>query len=132
MDLSTLSTKQIGNLGEAVACEYLKRHGHTIAAKNYVKKTGEIDVIALEGETLHFVEVKTVLSDDFPTSTYVGRDEYDPSINIHEWKLRKIARTAEWYVAEKEWEGEWQVDAALVWLRRSDGRAKVSYLAQII
>jgi len=46
--------------------------------------------------------------------------------------VRKVARTAEWYVMEKDWEGDWQVDGCLVWLRRRDGMARVRYLPQIV
>lgn len=131
MDLSSKTSKEIGNLGESIACEYLKRHGFSIRDRNISKKTGELDVIAEKGETLHFVEVKTILTDEFPKEKDTG-DEYDPSLNLHEAKVRKVARTGEWYVLEKRWEGEWQVDGCLVWIRRRDGMAKVSYLPQIV
>ena len=135
MDLTDKSRKEVGNLGENIAAEYLRRRGMTIRDRNFAKKTGEIDIIAqsaeIEGETLHFVEVKTVLANEFPQEEY-GRDEYDPSLNLHAAKVRKVARTAEWYVLEKRWEGEWQVDGCLVWLRRRDGMARVSYLPQIV
>jgi len=65
MDISSLTTKEVGNLGETVACEYLRRHGFTIRDRNYVKKTGELDVVAEKEDTLHFVEVKTVLAHNF-------------------------------------------------------------------
>lgn len=131
MDTSTKSRKEVGNLGENVAAEYLKRHGFTIRDRNVARKTGELDIIAEKEDTLHFVEVKTVLTDKFPLDENVA-DTYDPSLNLHEMKIRKVARTGEWYVLEKEWEGEWQVDGCLVWLRRSDGMAKVRYLPQIV
>lgn len=131
MDITHLSHKEIGNLGEKVAAEYLERHGLKVRERNVVKKTGEIDLIAQERETLHFVEVKTILTDEFPIEQGI-KDEYDPSLNLHEAKIRKVARTGEWYVMEKGWEGEWQVDGCLVWIRRRDGMAKVSYLPQIV
>jgi Holliday junction resolvase-like predicted endonuclease len=91
-----------------------------------------LDIIAEKEENiLHFVEVKTVLADEFPEEKY-ARDNYDPSLNLHEAKVRKVARTGEWYVLERKWEGEWQVDGCLVWLRRRDGMAHVSYLPQIV
>ena len=131
MDLSHKSRKEIGNLGEAVAAEYLRRRGMTIVDKNVSRKTGELDVIAREGDTLHMVEVKTVVADEFPSEEY-AEDEYDPSLNLHQSKLRKVARTGEWYVLEKRWAGEWQVDGCLVWLRRRDGLARVRYLPQLL
>ncbi|MDP2655878.1 MAG: YraN family protein [bacterium] len=132
MDISSLTTKEVGNLGENVACEYLRRHGFSIRDRNYVKKTGELDIIAEKENTLHFVEVKTVLAEDFPLAENKGEDIYDPSLNLHQAKVRKVARTGEWYVLEKKWGEEWQVDGCLVWLRRRDGMARVSYLPQIV
>lgn len=131
MDVSTLSTKQIGDLGEKIACEYVKRRGMKIVETNAVRKTGEIDIVARKGNTLHFIEVKTILAVNLPKEMDV-EDRYDPTVNLHEAKIRKVARTSEWYVANKDWEGEWQVDAALVWLRKGDGKAKVTYLPQIL
>ncbi len=134
MDLHTKSRKEIGAVGEKVAVEYLRRQGLTLVDKNYARKTGEIDVIVRGNEgggTLHFVEVKTIVVDELPRAGE-QRDDYDPSANLHEAKVRKVARTGEWYVMEKGWEGEWQVDGCLVWLRRRDGMAHVHYLPQIV
>ena len=131
MDVSSKTRKEIGALGEKVAAEYLKRHGFSIVDHNVARKTGELDLIAKKENTLHFVEVKTILTDEFSNEKQTD-DTYDPSLNLHEAKVRKVARTGEWYVLEKDWEGEWQVDGCLVWLRRRDGMAHVSYLPQIV
>ncbi len=131
MDLSLFSTKDIGNLGEKVAAEYLRRQGMKIVAKNVARKTGEIDIVARKRDCLHFVEVKSILCVQFPDDAD-NNDRYDPSVNLHEAKIRRVARTSEWYVANTDWEGEWQVDAVLVWLRTRDGKARVRYLPQIL
>ena len=131
MDISSKTRKEVGVIGEKVAAEYLKRHGFFIRDRNFVRKTGELDLIAEKENTLHFVEVKTILAYNF-LSEKSSSDDYDPSLNLHETKIRKVARTGEWYVLEKKWEGEWQVDGMLVWLRRRDGMARVSYLPQIV
>ena len=54
----TLKRRQ-GNEGEDKACEYLKKRGYKILARNYAAKTGEIDIIASLRNALIFVEVKT-------------------------------------------------------------------------
>ena len=131
MDISSRTRKEVGALGEKVAAEYLKRHGFSISDRNVSRKTGELDLVAEKEDTLYFVEVKTILVDEFPDEKSSG-DDYDPSLNLHEAKIRRVARTGEWYVLEKKWEGEWQVDGILVWLRRRDGIARVSYLPQIV
>lgn len=131
MDIASQDRKQVGALGEKIAAEYARRRGMRIVARNVARKTGEIDIIAKKGETLHFIEVKTLVVTNLPEERQTD-DRYDPSANIHEAKIRRIARTAEWYVANIDWDGEWQVDAALVWIRKGDGKAKVTYLPQIL
>lgn len=131
MDILSKTRKEVGALGEKVAAEYLKRHGFEIVDRNVMRKTGELDVVVLGENTLHFVEVKTMIVDEFPKERNAN-DDYDPSLNLHEAKIRKVARTGEWYVAEKEWAGDWQVDGCLVWLRKRDGQALVRYLPQIV
>jgi len=130
-DISTWLSGDIGRYGEKVAAVYLKRKGFRIVATNVARSTGEIDVIAQKGNTLHFVEVKSLRVRELP-KVGVSRDTYDPSANLHEAKIRRVARTSEWYVANIGWEGEWQVDGLLVWLRSRDGAAHVSYLPQIV
>jgi putative endonuclease len=47
-----------GKEGEEFVADYLKKHGFTLLTQNYRKQYGEVDLIALNGETLAFVEVK--------------------------------------------------------------------------
>ena len=54
-----------GRRGERIACRYLLRQGFDILARRHRNRCGELDLIAYEGETLVFVEVKTRGSRDF-------------------------------------------------------------------
>jgi putative endonuclease len=54
----TQQRQQLGKQGEALASWYLKACGYRILAQNYRNRMGEIDIIAKEGGTLVFVEVK--------------------------------------------------------------------------
>jgi putative endonuclease len=49
----------IGKRGEDFVCNFLEKKGYTILDRNFHSRVGEIDVIALEGRTIVFVEVKT-------------------------------------------------------------------------
>ena len=57
--------KFLGKRGEVVACKYLQSNGYRILEKNYKTHIGEIDVIAEDGETLCFIEVKTRSGDGY-------------------------------------------------------------------
>lgn len=91
------STSALGVRGEQLALKYLIDRGYRIVVTNFkvpvgrnskgVQVTGEIDIIALDGETLCFVEVKTRRSEEFaPVITAVDRR-----------KQRQISRTARVY-----------------------------------
>lgn len=131
MLFSSESKQEIGAYGEKVAEAYLLRHDFKIIGRNVVRKTGELDRVALKGKTLHVVEVKSVVCEEFPNERFAV-DTYDPSFNLHPYKLQKVVRTGEWFIAERGFEGEWQVDGILVWIRRRDGCARVRYLPQIV
>lgn len=88
----------LGVRGEALAVDYLKRrHGYQIVATNFLvplgralsgqKLTGEIDIIAYDGPTLVFIEVKTRRSDEFAA----------PERAVDLRKQRQIARAARRY-----------------------------------
>ena len=54
-----LWNKLFGDRGERAAAKYLKRQGFRIVSRNYATPWGEIDIVALDGATIVFVEVKT-------------------------------------------------------------------------
>ena len=54
-----MTTKSIGDMGERAVSRYLALRLYEIVARNYRSDHGEIDIIALRGNTLCFVEVKT-------------------------------------------------------------------------
>ncbi|HWB14509.1 MAG TPA: YraN family protein [Pirellulales bacterium] len=54
----------LGQRGEALAARWLKKHGYTIVARGSRGALGEIDLVAVDGRTVVFVEVKTRRSQD--------------------------------------------------------------------
>ena len=57
--LRAFLNRKLGREGELAAAAYLQRKGIRILARNFHCRTGEIDLIARDGDTLVFVEVKT-------------------------------------------------------------------------
>lgn len=57
-DKNLVNTKDKGNLGEELACEFLVDRGYRIMARNYVFHKKEVDIIARDKNTIVFVEVK--------------------------------------------------------------------------
>lgn len=54
-----LTTQELGRLGEDLAASYLISQGWSILDRNWRSRSGEIDLIGLDGPTLVIVEVKT-------------------------------------------------------------------------
>jgi putative endonuclease len=55
----------MGRKGERIACRFLLRQGFDILARRFRARRGEVDLVALEGDILVFIEVKTRASKDF-------------------------------------------------------------------
>ncbi len=132
MNFKNASHKEIGHFGERATAEYFKKHGFRILDRNVARKTGELDIVIQKENVVHIVEVKSIACDDFPNTLNDNGYLFNPADNLHSTKIRKVVRTGEWYIAEKGWEGEWQVDGAIVWIRRRDGVARVRYLPHIV
>lgn len=76
-----------GKLGEQAALKLLTKAGYRIIDRNFRSKFGEIDLVAIDGDTLVFVEVKTRWSRKFGL----------PEEAVNYWKIRSIIKTGEYY-----------------------------------
>ncbi len=53
-----MSSYQEGLTGEGLAADYLVKRGYTVVARRFRSRTGEVDLVARQGNTLYFIEVK--------------------------------------------------------------------------
>lgn len=83
-----MNRRKEGAYYENLVAEYLKTQGYEILEKNYRCRIGEIDLIAKEGETLVFVEVKYRRNDKMG----------DPKEAVDQKKQKKISMTASYYL----------------------------------
>jgi putative endonuclease len=81
--------RSAGQQGEDSAARYLALHGYRIVHRNFRAPRGEIDLIAMDGATLVFIEVKARADDSKGT----------PAAAVDERKQRRIRHAAEWYCA---------------------------------
>ncbi|NIA30552.1 MAG: YraN family protein [Actinobacteria bacterium] len=76
---------QLGKRGEDLAEKYLSDGGMKILVRNYRAGHGEIDIIAKDGNSLVFVEVKSSMSYAFgPPETWVDRRKQQNMIRVAE------------------------------------------------
>lgn len=123
----------VGAEGEEVAGMWLKKHGFSIIATNYLKKWGEIDIIAKKEEIIHFIEVKTVSYETKQElEAAISRGTWRPEENAHPKKLKKVARTAETWCLENKWEGQWQIDVVAVRIVPREKYATISLINNVI
>jgi putative endonuclease len=73
-----------GNRAERAAARHLKRQGYRILARNYACPQGELDLVALDGEGLVFVEVRSTGADD----------PAEPAASVDLAKQRRLTRLA--------------------------------------
>jgi putative endonuclease len=83
---------QLGRLGEQLAAEHLIRRGFQIVERNYRTRWGELDIVAYDGRTLAFCEVKTRRLDT------PGRD---PLESVHTAKRSKVRKMAGRWLVER-------------------------------
>jgi len=78
-----------GKAGEEAAASYLKKNGMLILERNFRSRIGEVDIIAKDGETIVFAEVKS-------WSTY-GIDALEHAMNAK--KQHKIIETSKYFLS---------------------------------
>lgn len=78
------STRSKGNFIENHATAYLMRQGYRILARNYAYRGGELDIVAQDGNTTVFVEVKSVWSNS----------QGNPAARVNASKQKKVWKTA--------------------------------------
>jgi len=91
-----------GTIAEEKACAYLRSTGFDIVDRNVYSRFGEIDIIALKGGVLHFVEVKSA-------------NEYEAAVqNITPTKLHRFLLTVESYLKKHNLDLEYCIDGVIV------------------
>lgn len=119
--------RRLGDIGENIACTFLEKHGFEIIERNYLRKWGEIDIIARKGGVIHFVEVKSVSG-----GTVQGPALYRPEDNMHPWKLKRLGRTIQTYLLHKKLDCDWQLDLITVKMDMKTRQARVEMIENIV
>ncbi|MEW6771356.1 MAG: YraN family protein [Bacillota bacterium] len=87
--------KRLGKLAETLAAEHLRRKGYRILVQNYRCRCGEVDIVALDGRTLVFVEVRAKSTTGFGT----------PQESVGHRKQAKLREVARHYLASEQTRG---------------------------
>ena len=111
-------TKTLGQRGEDIAARYLRKLGYIIVARGQRDAIGEIDVIAVDGRTVVFIEVKTRTS----------HDAGHPADAVDEDKQRRLTRLALAYLKRHDLlECSARFDVVAVTWPAEDGRPTIEH-----
>ena len=88
----SLFRKLLGRTGEDLAAKHLAGRGYTILERNYSAPYGEIDLVALDGGTVVFVEVKTRTTDAYGA----------PELAVDGRKQERMVKAALGYLRNKK------------------------------
>lgn len=98
--------RKYGSFGEQLATEYIQDQGFKVLFRNWRFKYWELDIVAMDGDILVFVEVKSRTKLDY------GQPE-----QFVDWKKQKnMIRAAESYIRQYKFEGEIRFDVVSVYL----------------
>src|SRR3989344_6013072 len=127
-----MTTKELGDLGEKIACEYLVNKGFNILGKNTRINFGEIDIIARKkwsffsrtDKTIHFIEVKTIMSNN----------SFYPEERVDYKKQRKLAQLAEIWLSKNKFKQNYpyQIDAIGILINEKTRNAKLHYFPNVV
>jgi putative endonuclease len=115
--------KRIGNQGEQIAAVYLESKGYRILEQNYHTRFGEIDLVAQEGDSLVFVEVKA------RTSTTFGL----PEASVTTAKLEKIENAILlWLQDHPDYEDDWRIDVIAILLKKDTTVEDIQHFINVL
>jgi putative endonuclease len=109
--------KALGSKGEDLAVRFLKKRGYSIIERNYTTPIGEIDIIAKDGDTIVFIEVKTRADDSFG----------HPFEAVNKKKRQKLKNLALLYLKKQRKEPQVRFDVLSVFYM-SDGRKEIEHI----
>jgi putative endonuclease len=100
-----MKRRETGAIGEQIACDFLGNNGYRIIERNYRCPKGEADIVAMQNDTLVFVEVRTKASRLFGT----------PEESITPAKMEKLRNVAACYWQNRDNPPEnWRIDVVAI------------------
>ena len=118
--------RKFGDAGEKIAEKYLIDKGYKILEKNFQRRWGEIDIIAMIKKVIVFIEVKT------RDAVFVSWYPPEASVNyVKQMRLNKICTT---YLCQKNYdaEQEWQLDVLAIAIDKITKKARIRHIENIL
>jgi len=118
-----MKRKQLGNLGEKLARDFLKKNGYHIRETNFKCPKGEIDIVAEKDDYLVFVEVRTKSSPEFGT----------PEESITRLKKEKMVASAFTYLStHQDLPLQWRLDLVAIELDQESKAKRIELIQNVV
>ncbi len=118
-----MNRKELGDLGERWAREYLAKQAYQILETNFRCRKGEVDIVARDGDCLVFVEVRTRSGPGFGT----------PEESVTAAKQRQLAALALTYVQSRRGlPRDWRIDVVAVEVDRAGQVARTTLIKNAV
>jgi putative endonuclease len=118
-----MKRRDTGMLGEVIARDFLGKNGYHILETNYRCSEGEIDIIAKQGETLVFIEVRTKRSNQFGT----------PEESITPTKMERLRAVAAHYGQNREGlPALWRIDVVAIQMDRNGQASRIELIENAV
>lgn len=112
---------EIGKTGEDLAVKYLEQVGYKVIERNFECRQGEIDIIAIDGNEIVFLEVKT------RTNIKYGK----PIEAVNQTKQKHLTKAVKYYLYSRHLEDEFvRIDVIEIYIYKN--KYRVNHIKQII
>jgi len=126
-----MDTRELGALGEDLACEYLVKNGFNILGRNYRITLGEIDIIArkkrplFSRKAIHFVEVKTLAA---------AGEGFAPEDHVNYQKQQKLIKLSQIWLQKNRFSPTYphQIDVIAVTVNPINQKTKLTYFPNAV
>ena len=124
-------SRKFGNKGEEIACKFLESNRFSIIDRNYLRKVGEIDIVAQKDGVTYFIEVKSVSREN--NSNTGSSSEFRPEDNIGPAKVASLKKVIEIYLNDKNmFDSKWSFSVITVKIDDKNKVARVKFIEDIV
>jgi len=120
--------RALGKQGEDLAAAYLGQQGYDIITRNWRTRSGELDIVARNGDWLVFVEVRTRRIGSGASVPALG----SPEESVTPRKQLQLVALADAYLFEVPWAGLWRIDVIALELRADGSVARLNHLRDAV
>ena len=118
-----MTRRETGMIGEKLARDFLANNGYKIVDTNYRCRAGEVDIIALQEDTLVFIEVRTKKSRSFGS----------PEESITPRKAEHMRLAALQYAIEHEdMPQTWRIDLVAIEMNREGKAERIELIENVV